>query len=28
VISFTGARPEHGRDGAFYVLLRRKRDRD
>jgi DNA-nicking Smr family endonuclease len=28
VVSFTGARPQHGRDGAFYVLLRRKRDRD
>lgn len=28
VVSFTSARPEHGRDGAFYVLLRRKRDRD
>jgi len=25
VVSFTGARPQHGRDGAFYVLLRRKR---
>ncbi|MBT5570924.1 MAG: DNA mismatch repair protein MutS [Alphaproteobacteria bacterium] len=28
VVAFTGARPEHGRDGAFYVLLRRRRDRD
>lgn len=28
VVSFTTARPQHGRDGAFYVLLRRKRDRD
>ncbi|MDE0781150.1 MAG: Smr/MutS family protein [Alphaproteobacteria bacterium] len=28
VVAFTGARPEHGRDGAFYVLLRRNRDRD
>jgi len=27
VVAFTGARPEHGRDGAFYVLLRRRRDR-
>lgn len=25
VLAFTPARPEHGRDGAFYVLLRRKR---
>lgn len=25
VVSFTTARPQHGRDGAFYVLLRRKR---
>lgn len=25
VLAFTTARPEHGRDGAFYVLLRRKR---
>lgn len=25
VLAFTSARPEHGRDGAFYVLLRRKR---
>lgn len=25
VLSFTTARPQHGRDGAFYVLLRRKR---
>jgi DNA-nicking Smr family endonuclease len=28
VVAFAGARPEHGRDGAFYVLLRRNRDRD
>jgi DNA-nicking Smr family endonuclease len=28
VVSFTTARPQHGRDGAFYVLLRRKRDRN
>ena len=27
VVAFTGARPEHGRDGALYVLLRRNRDR-
>ncbi|MBO22624.1 MAG: DNA mismatch repair protein MutS [Rhodospirillaceae bacterium] len=26
VLGFTAARPEHGRDGAFYVLLRRKRE--
>jgi DNA-nicking Smr family endonuclease len=25
VLAFTPARPEHGRDGAFYVMLRRKR---
>ena len=25
VLAFTPARPQHGRDGAFYVLLRRKR---
>lgn len=25
VLAFTPARPEHGRDGAFYVLLRRNR---
>ena len=25
VVSFTTARPQHGRDGALYVLLRRKR---
>ncbi len=25
VLAFTSARPQHGRDGAFYVLLRRKR---
>ena len=28
VVAFTSARREHGRDGAFYVLLRRRRDRD
>jgi DNA-nicking Smr family endonuclease len=27
VLAFAGARPEHGGAGAFYVLLRRKRDR-
>jgi len=26
VLAFTSARPEHGGDGAFYVLLRRKRE--
>lgn len=25
VLAFTSARPQHGHDGAFYVLLRRKR---
>lgn len=25
VLAFTTARPQHGRDGAFYVLLKRKR---
>ncbi|MEL0012026.1 MAG: Smr/MutS family protein [Alphaproteobacteria bacterium] len=27
VLAFTAARPEHGGDGAFYVLLKRNRDR-
>ncbi len=27
VLAFTSARPEHGGDGAFYVLLKRNRDR-
>ena len=27
VLAFTSARPEHGGDGAFYVLLKRKRER-
>lgn len=27
VLAFAGARPEHGGAGAFYVLLRRQRDR-
>jgi len=26
VLAFTAARPEHGGDGAFYVLLKRNRD--
>ena len=26
VLAFNPARPEHGRDGAFYVLLRRRRE--
>ncbi|MBS28210.1 MAG: DNA mismatch repair protein MutS [Alphaproteobacteria bacterium] len=26
VLAFTRAQPQHGGDGAFYVLLRRKRD--